>query len=210
MFPIRIAVLRYPPHSPANRRFSHQLHSVCSPYFSAEGLRSSPNSKRARQVYVTNQMNAQGANSFCAICREELCHPKRTPRNARKNCLVVWDCHQFSFPISRLGSCHHPNWRSHIFQRAGPMNTNHQPENIAAHETAHDPKRFRSFRRQLHRFQGVTCHGKVGSSPLGWWKWNVVQWYVIYFDRLWYIYIYVFIILYYNILEYMISYYNIL
>ena len=32
----------------------------------------------------------------------------------------------FIFPLI-LGCCHHPNWRTHIFQRGGPT-TNHQPE----------------------------------------------------------------------------------
>ena len=40
------------------------------------------------------------------------------------HCNIIWlvvnGCHEFCiFPLI-LGCCHHPNWRTHIFQRGGP------------------------------------------------------------------------------------------
>ena len=35
-------------------------------------------------------------------------------------------CHEFYFPIFILGCCHHPNWRTHIFQDGVALSTSHQ------------------------------------------------------------------------------------
>ena len=46
--------------------------------------------------------------------------PINIGNNNPKGLLVGGLEHQFYFPMKILGLCHHPNWRSHIFQRGGP------------------------------------------------------------------------------------------
>ena len=50
------------------------------------------------------------------------------PAAALKKTISGWwfGCHQFYFPINIGNFCHHPNWRTHIFQRGGKKN--HQPD----------------------------------------------------------------------------------
>ena len=115
--------------------FSHIFPEIFSPPLSG-GARSSSFTTRTwvdgrsscARCFWTRWMAGDGSLNFPW---KELDHGKIYRKPVRS---VVWTCLvaiNFIFPLI-LGFCHHPNWRSHIFQRGGKT-TNQPMETIGNH-----------------------------------------------------------------------------
>ena len=124
------------------------------------------------ETWETRLVQRSGTNTSSVSCARQSSRARAT------RCTSTFSgwwfgCHQFFIFPEILGCIHHPNWRTHFFQRGGSTMLNHQPVLVRQWVLPQKPLDVSRFFSDQSGIKRVSLKENKSQAKLGWtWECN--------------------------------------